>query len=111
MSPLVNVRVPINMTRQRSSKHGLDGIETSSLSSVETHSPATGSVEASPSQGGDWQILTAHDNGQVQVWDMTTGVLQPVLRLGTVGASARCVCLCNLHCNWLGLQLSCMTVR
>ena len=89
MSPLVNVRVPIHMSRQRSSNHGLDGIDTSSLSSVETHSPATGSAEASPSRGVDWQIVTAHDNGQMQVWDMTTGVLQPVLRVGAVGASAR----------------------
>lgn len=85
----MNVRVPINMTRQRSSGLGLDGVETCSLSSVETHSPANGSVEASPSKAADWQVLTAHDSGQVQVWDMTTGVLQPVLRLGHIGASAR----------------------
>ena len=89
MPTLVHVRVPINMTRQRSSNHGLDGIDTSSLSSVETHSPATGSVEAAPSRAFDWQIVTAHENGQIQVWDMTTGVLQPILRMGEVGASAR----------------------
>ena len=93
MSPVVNVQVPINMTRQRSSNHGLDGIDINSLSSVETLSPPTGSAEGSPSRGADWQIVTAHDNGQVQVWDMTTGVLQPVFRVGSVGASARWVLL------------------
>lgn len=83
LRPIVHVRLAVNMTGQRSSGLGLEGLDTSSLSSVDTQSPNPGS------QQSDSQIVTAHDNGQVQVWDISTGTLQPVLRMGNVGPAAR----------------------
>jgi len=91
LSPIVHVRGPVAMTRQRSSPQGLENMDISSLSSIGTQSPMTGSIEAAPScSRSDWQILTAHDNGQMQVWEVSTGVLFPVLRIGTAGPAARC---------------------
>ncbi len=92
LSPIVHVRGPAAMTRQRSSMQGLEIVDISSLSSVGTQSPMTGSIEAAPSRRrSDWQLLTAHENGQMQVWEASTGMLCPVLRIGTAGPAARCV--------------------
>ena len=90
LSSFVHVRAPINITQQRSSETGLENMDTSSLSSVGTQSPGTDNIEAVPAQRhSNWQILTAHDNGQMQVWDMSSGMLCPVLRFGAVGPAAR----------------------
>ena len=40
-------------------------------------------------EGRPWQVLTAHDNGQMQVWDASLGALQPLLRIGQPTAPAR----------------------
>ena len=90
LSSFVHVRAPINITQQRSSETGLENMDTSSLSSVGTQSPGNDSIEAVPThRHSNWQILTAHDNGQMQVWDMSSGTLSPVLRIGAVGPAAR----------------------
>ncbi len=70
---------------------GMGDLDISSLSSVGSQSPLTGSIEAAPSRRSDWQLLTAHENGQMQVWEASTGMLCPVLRIGTAGPAARCV--------------------
>lgn len=90
ISAVVTVRPPADIVRQRSSTGALSAMETGSVSSATTQSPETGSREL---PGGlkhnSTQVVTAHDNGQVQVWDMSTGFLQPVLRMGLAGPSAR----------------------
>lgn len=87
VSAVVTVRLPADIVRQRSSTEALSAMDTSSLSSVTTPSPDLGNTE--PPSGLKTQIVSAHDNGQVQVWDMSTGFLQPVLRMGLAGPSAR----------------------
>lgn len=90
VSAVVTVRLPADIVRQRSSDGALSAMDTSSLSSVTTQSPDLGNTE--PPSGlkrNSTQVVSAHDNGQVQVWDMSTGFLQPVLRMGLVGPSAR----------------------
>jgi len=89
LSPIVHVRVPVSMARQRSSNTGLENLDISSLSSVGTQSPVDSTEAVSNRRQTDWQILTAHDNGQVQVWDMSAGTLHPVLKIGAAGSSAR----------------------
>ncbi|DBB01174.1 hypothetical protein WJX77_003342 [Trebouxia sp. C0004] len=96
LCPIVHVRGRVAMTRQRSSMQGLENVDISSLSSVGTQSPMTGSFEAAPSRRhSDWQLLTAHENGQMQVWEASTGMLCPVLRIGTAGPAARCLVVCK----------------
>ena len=90
LSSFVRVRVPVNITQQRSSELRVEHADISSLSSVGSQSPGTDSIEAVPAQQhSNWQILTAHDNGQLQVWDMSSGTLNPVLKIGAVGPAAR----------------------
>ena len=36
-----------------------------------------------------WQLVTAHSNGQLQVWDPSLGSLKPVLRIGDPCSSCR----------------------
>lgn len=92
LSPIVHFRGPVVVTRQRSSMQGMDNLDISSLPSVGSQSPLTGSIDAAPSRRrSDWQLLTAHENGQMQVWEASTGMLCPVLRIGTAGPAARCV--------------------
>ncbi|KAL3162493.1 hypothetical protein ABBQ32_010154 [Trebouxia sp. C0010 RCD-2024] len=96
VSAVVTVRLPADIVRQRSSDGALSAMDTSSLSSVTTQSPDLGNTE--PPSGlkrNSTQVVSAHDNGQVQVWDMSTGFLQPVLRMGLVGPSARCLVVCK----------------
>ncbi|DBA69568.1 TPA: hypothetical protein ACH3X2_012650 [Trebouxia sp. C0005] len=96
LSPIVHVRGPVAMTRQRSSMQGLENVDISSQSSIGSQSPMTGSIEAAPSRRrSDWQLLTAHENGQMQVWEASIGMLCPVLRIGTAGPAARCLVLCK----------------
>ncbi len=42
---------------------------------------------------GTWQLMSAHENGQCQLWDISGaaegGTLHPVAVLGTEGAPAR----------------------
>ena len=91
LSAMVTVRPPADMVRQRSSNEALSAMDTNGPSSVATPSPRTDSAEAAASglKCNSTQVVTAHDNGQVQVWDMSTGFLQPVLRMGVAGPSAR----------------------
>jgi hypothetical protein len=60
--------------------------------------------------GGDpragWQLLTAHDNGQVLVWNAAADHLQPVCKLGETGSPVRTVAsldafglICTAHAN------------
>ncbi|PSC73896.1 Serine threonine-kinase CTR1 isoform A [Micractinium conductrix] len=42
-----------------------------------------------------WQLLTAHDNGQVQVWGHVSGRLRPLMRLGDRCAPALRVMVCE----------------
>ncbi|KAL0047223.1 hypothetical protein WJX82_010034 [Trebouxia sp. C0006] len=96
LSPIVHFRGPVVVTRQRSSMQGMDDLDISSLPSVGSQSPLTGSIDAAPSRRrSDWQLLTAHENGQMQVWEASTGMLYPVLRIGTAGPAARCLVLCQ----------------
>ena len=37
----------------------------------------------------DWQLVTAHENGQLQVWDASLGTLQPIMRFGQTGNPCR----------------------
>ena len=85
---MVTVRPPQECIRQGSSHEvQLSAMDTSTLSSA---SPGTGSLDPpSGHKRNSTQVVTAHDNGQVQVWDMSTGFLQPVLRIGLAGPSAR----------------------
>lgn len=91
LSAVVTVRPPAEFISQRSSQEGLSAMDTSSISSA---SPGGGSQDRLDGhKRNSTQVVTAHDNGQVQVWDMSTGFLQPVLRMGVVGPSARCAIL------------------
>lgn len=36
-----------------------------------------------------WQLVTAHSNGQLQVWDPSLGSIKPVLRIGDPCSSCR----------------------
>ena len=90
MNALVNVKLPPDMLRQPSCADRLNNVDISSLSSTETVPPQPGAVQpASGAKRNGPQVVTAHDNGQVQVWDMSTGFLQPVLKIGDAGPSAR----------------------
>ena len=63
-----------------------------SLPSVDSFSQADSNDMHSPrlaQQSGNFQLLTAHDNGQIQVWEAASGSLQPVCRIGQTGTSAR----------------------
>ena len=87
LSGVVTVQPPAEFIRQHSSHEVLSAMDTSSFSSA---SPGTGSLDpSSRHKRNSTQVVTAHDNGQVQVWDMSTGFLQPVLRMGEAGPSAR----------------------
>ena len=87
LTAVVTVRPPAEFIRQHSSREALSAMDTSSISSA---SPGTGSLDPpSGHKRNSTQVVTAHDNGQVQVWDMSTGFLQPVLRMGVAGPSAR----------------------
>ena len=87
LSAVVTVRPPADIIRRRSSHEALSALDTCSLSSA---SPGAGSLDPpSGHKHNSTQVVTAHDNGQVQVWDMSTGFLQPVLRMGVAGPSAR----------------------
>lgn len=87
LNAVVTVRPPAEFMRQRSSQEALSAMDTSSVSSA---SPGAGSLKGLDGhRRNSTQVVTAHDNGQVQVWDMSTGFLQPVLRMGLVGPSAR----------------------
>lgn len=98
LSAVVSVRPPAEFMRQRSSQEALSAMDTSSVSSA---SPGAGSLKGLDGhRHNSTQVVTAHDNGQVQVWDMSTGFLQPVLRMGVAGPSARLAfpaqnCLCK----------------
>ena len=71
---------------------GMENMDISSFSSIGTQSPVTGSIEAAPARRrSNWQLLTAHENGQMQVWEASDGMLCPVLRIGSAGPAARCV--------------------
>ena len=41
-----------------------------------------------------WQLVTAHSNGQLQVWDPSLGSIKPVLRIGNPGSSCRSEPMC-----------------
>lgn len=87
LSAVVTVRPPAEFIRQRSSQEALSAMDTSSVSSA---SPGASSLKGlDGDRRNSTQVVTAHDNGQVQVWDMSTGFLQPVLRMGVAGPSAR----------------------
>ena len=87
MGAVVTVRPPEDFIRQASSDEAVSAVDTSSPSSA---SPGTGNWDAaSGHKRNSTQLVTAHDNGQLQVWDMSTGFLQPVLRIGVAGPSAR----------------------
>lgn len=101
LKAVVNVRLPPDMmVRQGSSTGNLSAaVDTGSLSSLGTASPQAGTAQpANGRKHNSMQVLTAHDNGQVQVWDMSTGFLQPVLRMGLAGPSARCGLAATSHC-------------
>ena len=87
LSAVVPVRPPAEFMRQRSSQEALSAMDTNGVSSA---SPGAGSLKGLDGhRHNSTQVVTAHDNGQLQVWDMSTGFLQPVLRMGVVGPSAR----------------------
>ena len=78
------------MVRHHSSADRLNPVDTDSISSVATPPLQARTVQpVSGARRNSTQVVTAHDNGQVQVWDMSTGFLQPVLKIGAAGPSAR----------------------
>ena len=77
------------MVRQSSSTGRLNTVNDVSVSSADQLSTFDKAQPVSGNKGNSTQVVTAHDNGQVQVWDMSTGFLQPVLRMGVAGPSAR----------------------
>lgn len=42
-----------------------------------------------------WQLVTAHSNGQLQVWDPSLGSIKPVLRIGDPCSSCRSEPMCH----------------
>ena len=51
-------------------------------------SPSKPNVGSDPGSSV-WQLVTAHSNGQLQVWDPSLGSIQPVLRIGDPGSACR----------------------
>ena len=43
-------------------------------------------------ESGMWQLLTAHENGQCMLWDISDPMsLQPIAKLAVPGHPAKCV--------------------
>lgn len=71
-----------------SSQSGQTSYKPSANGAVQPDSPDLPSP-GTQLQRGTFQVLTAHDNGQVQVWEAALGSLQPEFRIGQPGPSAR----------------------
>lgn len=65
-----------------------DSIRVSATGTSQPDTPGSPSPRLA-TQEDDFQVLTAHDNGQVQVWGAGSGWLQPVFRIGQAGPAAR----------------------
>ncbi|KAK9862943.1 hypothetical protein WJX84_012116 [Apatococcus fuscideae] len=68
--------------------------------SLEEPRRSTGQGDKAPlatvdSSSSVWQLVTAHSNGQIQVWDPSLGSIKPVLRIGDPGSSCRDLILCE----------------
>lgn len=56
---------------------------------------STRSTAANSEVPQTWQLLTAHNNGIVQVWAMISGLLRPVLRIGERTSPAKGIVICE----------------
>lgn len=91
---MVTVRAPSTLKMEEPSTSTLRENAHLGRGSDDSALPSQGSGREADSwpqtwEGRPWQVLTAHDNGQMQVWDASLGALQPLLRIGQPTAPAR----------------------